>query len=119
MLKGSAAFHDLRLLQTTHLLSLMVLLLVLSVSTLSALVEHSKLEQVQFGATIHTSFNELEPIDIAFQRTIAPGQRQSRKDRIFILLHTSHKGLKSFEMTGFHRCQPGIKLFPCALAHHL
>ena len=42
MLKVSAAFHHLRFLQTTHLLSLIVLL-VLSVLTLFAPMEHSQL----------------------------------------------------------------------------
>src|SRR6266567_1059669 len=79
MLRDYAVFHDLRFLQTNHLLSLMVLLFVLSVPILFALVEYSKLEQIEFGATIHASFDELEPIDVAFQRTIAPRQRQSRK----------------------------------------
>ena len=119
MLRVCAAFQYLRFLQTIHLLCLIVLLLLLSVPILFALVEHSKLEKIEFGATIHASFNELEPIYIAFQRTIAPGQRQSRKYGIFILLHTSHKGLKRFQMTGLHRSQPGIKLLSCALAHHM
>ncbi len=59
MLGVSAAFPDLRFLQTTHLLSLMVLLFVLSVPTLFALVEYSKLEKIEFGATIHASFTEV------------------------------------------------------------
>ena len=71
MLKGCVAFHSLQFLQVIHLLCLMVLPLVLSVPILFALVEHSKLEQIDFGTTIHASFNELEPVHIAFQRTIA------------------------------------------------
>ena len=59
MLRVCAAFHDLRFLQTTHLLSLMGLLFVLSVLILFALVEYSKLEQGEFGATIHASFTDV------------------------------------------------------------
>jgi hypothetical protein len=33
---------------------------------LFALVEHSGLEQIDFGTTIHAPFNEFEPIHIAF-----------------------------------------------------
>ncbi len=59
MLRVSAAFHDLRFLQTIHLLSLIVVLvLVLSVPTLFAMVEHSKLEKMEFCATIHASFKK-------------------------------------------------------------
>jgi hypothetical protein len=72
MLRGYAAFHDHRFLQTMHLLSLMVLLLVLSVLTLFAPMKHAKLEKIELGATIHASFNELEPVHISFERTIAP-----------------------------------------------
>jgi hypothetical protein len=43
-----------------------VLLLVLSVLTLFAPIEYTKLEQIEFGATIHASFNEFEPIHIPF-----------------------------------------------------
>jgi hypothetical protein len=92
MLRVSAALHDLRFLQTTHLLSLIVLLLVLSVPTLFTLVEHSKLEKIEFGATIHASFTELEPIDIA-----APSDHCSRATSIpqvrhlYLVAHQSQR----------------------------
>jgi hypothetical protein len=52
--------------QIKPLLSLLSFLLVLSVLTLFAVVEHSKLEQIDFGTTVHASFDELKPIDIPF-----------------------------------------------------
>ncbi len=58
MLRVCAAFHSLRFLQTPRLLFLMVLL-ALSVPTLFALVEHTKLEQIELRTTIHTSFTEV------------------------------------------------------------
>ena len=82
-------------------------------------MEHAKFEQIDFGATVHASFDELEAIHIPFERTITPRQRQPCKDGIFVLLHPSHKGRKRFKMTGLHRCQPGVKLFSCVLAHHM
>jgi hypothetical protein len=66
MLRVCVAFHALQFLQTIHLLCLTVLPLVLSVLILFALVEHSWLEKIDFGATIHAPFNEFEPIHIAF-----------------------------------------------------
>src|SRR6266516_1235853 len=59
ILRGCAMFHRPRFLQTICLWSLPVLVLVLSVLTLFALMEHAQLEQIKFGSTIHTSFNEL------------------------------------------------------------
>ena len=56
------------------MLFLIVLLLVLSVLILFAPMEHAKLEQIEFGATIQASFNELEPVHIPFSRTITPRQ---------------------------------------------
>ena len=66
MLRDCTVFHDLRFLQMTYLLSLLIFLLVLSVLTLFAPMEHAKLEKIEFGATIHASFNELKPVHIPF-----------------------------------------------------
>ena len=66
MLRGCAIFHHLRFLQTTHLLFLMVLLLVLSVLILFAPMEHAKLEPIECCTTIPTSFDELEAIHMPF-----------------------------------------------------
>jgi hypothetical protein len=46
------------------MISLLCLLLLLSVQTLLAVMEHSKLEQIELGSTIHAAFNELEPIHL-------------------------------------------------------
>ena len=72
MLKGCAMFHPPRFLQTIHVWSVPALVLVLSVLTLFALMEHAKLEQIKLGSTIHAPFNELEPIDVPFDRTRTP-----------------------------------------------
>jgi hypothetical protein len=56
--------------KTTHLLCLMVLVLVLSVLIFLALMEHSTFEKVELGTTIHTPFNQLEPIHMPLQRPI-------------------------------------------------
>ncbi len=52
-------FHHPRFLQTIRLWPLPVLVLVLSVLTLFALMEHAKLEQIKLGSTIHTAFTEV------------------------------------------------------------
>src|SRR6266487_3041873 len=50
MLKNCAVFHHLRFLQVNHRLSLLLFLLVFSVQTLCAVMEHAKFEQIDFGA---------------------------------------------------------------------
>jgi hypothetical protein len=109
MLKGCVLFSHPGCLQTISLLCL--LLLVLPLQTLLAVVEHATLEQLELGATIHAAFNELEPIHLPFYRASTPRECQSCKDRIFVLLHAVHEGLKSLEMTGLDGSQPSIKLF--------
>ena len=94
-----------------HLLSLLLFLLVLSVLIRFAPMEHPKLEKIDFGATIHASFHEFEPIHIPLSRTIAPRERESCKNRIFILVHARHKGLKGFEMTGLPQLSQSLLLF--------
>lgn len=74
MLRGCAVFHELRFLQRNHLLPLLRFLLALSLLAFFAVMEHAKLEQIEFSATIHAPFDELEPSHISFQRAIAPRQ---------------------------------------------
>jgi hypothetical protein len=54
--------------------SLPVLVLVFPLLILFTLIENSNLEKIELCATIHTFFNELQPVHIPFQRTIAPRQ---------------------------------------------
>src|SRR5258708_34148771 len=68
MLRVCVLFYRPRCLQMISLLCL--LLLLLSVQTLLAVMEHSKLEQIELGSTIHAAFNELEPIHLPFDRAI-------------------------------------------------
>jgi cytochrome c-type biogenesis protein CcmH/NrfF len=49
-------FHPPRFLQTIRLWFLPVLVLVLSVLTLFALMEHAKFEQIKLGSTIHAPY---------------------------------------------------------------
>ncbi len=59
MLRGCAIFHPPRFLQTIRLWFLPVPVLMLSVLTLFALMEHAQLEQIKLGSTIHAPFTEV------------------------------------------------------------
>ncbi len=69
MLRVCASFQ-----KTACLLSLGVLVFVLSLLIFLALMEHSMLEKIDGGATIHTPFDQLEPIHMSLQRAITPGK---------------------------------------------
>jgi hypothetical protein len=70
ILRIRVVFHALQFLQVNYRLSLLLFPLVLSVLTCFAAMEHAKLEQINVGATVHASFDELEPIHISLYRTI-------------------------------------------------
>ena len=85
ILRVCAVFDHPRVLQTSHLLCLLALLLVLSVLTLFAGMEYSKLEKIELGTTVHAPFNQFEPIHLSFQRfhyskeaRVPQGQRLDR-----------------------------------------
>lgn len=64
MLRICAIFHTLWFLEKNHLLPLLLVPLVLSLLTLFAMIEYAKLEQIDFGTTIHASFDELKSIHV-------------------------------------------------------
>lgn len=59
MLRVCAVFPPLRFLEMIHWLCLTILVLVFSVLTPFALIEHSELEKLKLSSTIHTAFTEL------------------------------------------------------------
>src|SRR5215469_18940635 len=86
--------------------------------TFFALMEHTHLEQIKVRATIHTPFNQLQPIHMTFERTITPRRGQAGQDRIQVLLHAGHKRVESFEMAGFDFSEPRSELFSRAFTYH-
>src|SRR5437660_1552720 len=74
MLRVCAVCHPPRFPEMIYWVSLPVLVLVFPLLILFTLIENSNLEKIELCATIHASFNELQPIYIPFQRTIAPRQ---------------------------------------------
>src|SRR6266487_4859368 len=62
-------------------------------------------QQRELGTTIHAPFNELEPIHMPFERTLAPRQRESCKHRRLVLLDASGKRLQLGQVTRFYRTE--------------
>src|SRR5450755_447123 len=82
-------------------------------------VKHTNPQQREFGATIHAPFNELKPVHMPFEGTLAPRQRQSCKHRRLVLLDASGKRLQLGQVALFHRTEPGIQRLSCMLSDHL
>src|SRR5258708_11296753 len=76
-------------------------------------------EQRKLSATIHAAFNELQPIHMPLERTIAPRQGQACKYRRFVLLHAFGKRLQLWQMARFCLAEPSIQLVSSLLSDHL
>ena len=68
MLRASVVFHHARCLQMISLLCLLPL--VLSVQTLLVVMEDTQVEQIKVRATVHTPFDQFEPVHVTLERTI-------------------------------------------------
>jgi hypothetical protein len=53
--------------------------------------ENTPAEQVEAGATVHLTLDQLEPGDLALRLAAAPGRREGRLDRSAVLLQPSRK----------------------------
>src|SRR5713226_2933000 len=82
-------------------------------------LKHTCSEQSELGTTIHASFQELEPIDMPFERPLAPGQRQACQHCSFVLLDAFGKRLELWQTARLCRTEPGIQLVPGPLSDHL
>jgi hypothetical protein len=48
--------------------------------------EDATAEEIEVGSAVHLTLDQLELVDLAFRLTAAPGHRERRPDRRFILL---------------------------------
>src|SRR5258708_24083851 len=82
-------------------------------------LKHTCWEQRELATTIHASFQELEPIDMPFERPLAPGQRQACQHCSFVLLDATGYRLELWQTARLCRTEPGIQLVPGPLSDHL
>ena len=81
------------------------------------LKDHSA-EQIEVRSTIDAPFNLFQPVDKAFHRAIAPGERQSRLDRIPVLLQPGREPRDFPDAAVDCRLHPLGELLPRSLAEH-
>jgi hypothetical protein len=76
-------------------------------------------QQIELRTDVQTEFDQLESIEVPFDRASTPRQGQSCKHCLFVLLHGSRKGVKGFQMVGLHVFEPAVKLMSAALTYHV
>src|SRR5215470_18951247 len=81
-------------------------------------VEDSLAEEVQLGPSIHLTFEELEPSDLALRLSIAVGELAGRM-HCSILLEACREAFQVWKATGQDRVDPGLQHTGRSLAHHL
>src|SRR5918993_2591678 len=84
---------------------------------LLAVLHHSLSQQRHTGAAIALTLEEFQPVDLAFDHPVAPGQRETRFNGgqvIFHALSKAHQGLH----TAAHRLSPpGSQVLTASLPH--
>jgi hypothetical protein len=65
-------------------------------------------QERQLGATIHAPFNELESVDMPFERPIPLGQCQAGKHSRFILLNALGKRLQFGQVARIYLAEPSV-----------
>src|SRR5215203_6723242 len=75
--------------------------------------ENTPAEQVEAGATVHLTLDQLEPGDLPLGLAAAPGRRERGLDRGAVLLQPRRKGLESTNSTRAGVGQPGVQRHTC------
>lgn len=68
---------------------------------------------------IHLAFEHFETVNLALDRTGAPGQSQPGFHRFVVVSQTIGKPLKCDEAARYRSLQPGIEALRLALTHEL
>ncbi|GAB4200601.1 MAG: hypothetical protein OHK0022_21820 [Roseiflexaceae bacterium] len=75
-------------------------------------------QQIKLGPTIRESFDELEPVHLALDLSIAVWQRECSSDGCFVALQPHRKSLDFWNGRGVCLLKPGIEALNITLAHH-
>ena len=77
-------------------------------------MENSEAEKVKLSSSIHLPFNTFEPIDLAFDLTLAPRQGTGSINGGVILLHTPSETFELSDMTAFGCSDPILQFMRSA-----
>ena len=67
------------------------------------------MQQVELGATVHLTLEQLEFVDVTFGLPVAPAGRQRGLDGAEVLLQAEGKGLQGLPAAGFARLNHRVK----------
>jgi hypothetical protein len=81
--------------------------------------QHTFAEQVEAGAAIHRTLDQLEPVDLAFHLAVAPGQRQTCSHSSQVPLESGGEAAKLSDAAGSSPCDPVCQRIDGASPHHV
>jgi hypothetical protein len=84
--------------------------------TLSGRQEEAAGQQIELGAAKHLAFQHLQPIDVPFDRALAPGQRDRRLDSRDVRPEPSGETPEGRKATGGGARQPRLEFGRLTLA---
>ena len=76
-------------------------------------------EEIKSGSTVHLALDELEPIDLSLNWTIAPHKSERSFDRFIVSLQAIGKPLELTNNTLSGLVQPVIQSIRFSMANHL
>src|SRR6266446_3563368 len=76
-------------------------------------------EEIEVCPAKHLALQHFQPVDMALDGTVAPGQRHPRFDRLIVVPEPCGKAAQGLQRTGGGALQPRIEVLGLALAHEL
>jgi len=76
-------------------------------------------EEIEVCPAKHLALQHFQPVDMALDGTVAPGQRHPRFDRLIVVPEPCGKAAQGLQRTGGGAPQPRIEVLGLALAHEL
>ena len=80
-------------------------------------MQHALAQEVDFCAAIHALFEDFEPVDLAFDLTVTPLQRDGRLDRLAIQPHPRGDTAQLRDRASLRPVKPRIQAVDIMLAH--
>ena len=78
-----------------------------------ALIHHAQAQEVEAGSAVHLAFDELEPMDLAFDVTLGPGQFESCAHGVDVSFHARGEACQGGVSCSF---QPSLQRIQAAFA---
>jgi len=81
-------------------------------------MQNAQPEEVELGAAIHVALDNLQAIDMPFNRAVTPLKFQGSTDSAIVLAQTCCEGLELRNSTGLSISEPWVKSAHLAMPNH-